>query len=296
MFAIACLMAVTAAASVQGSFQRTLTVGASATLDVRTRSGDISIKNGPAGSISITGKIHVENRWISGDRQAEVSTLEKNPPIQQNGNSIVIDYPTSHEIAIDYEIVVPSDTTVRSHSGSGDQQVEGLKTSLEMESGSGDMRIRDIGGSAKVHTGSGNVEVYDLAGGLDAQTGSGDVRLEQKGAGDVRVRTGSGDLELRGVNGSLSVETGSGDVRVDGRQTGAWELRTGSGEVEIRLPSDAKFDLDATTSSGEVESNRAVNMVVQGRIESSRKSIKGQVNGGGPLLRVHTGSGDVRLD
>jgi hypothetical protein len=296
MAAVVTSLAAVAAASEQGSFQRTLTVSSPATLEVRTRSGDIMVRSGPAGTVSITGRIHVENRWGAGNRQAEVADLEKNPPIKQNGNSILIDYPTPHQIAIDYEIVVPADTRLRTDSGSGDQSVEGLRTNPELESGSGDIRLTDIGGSAKLRTGSGEIEVRELAGGMDAQTGSGDVRLDQKTAGDVRIRSGSGDLELRGVNGALAVETGSGDVRVNGTQTGAWELRTGSGEVELSLPKEARFDLDASTSSGDIEVGGPLSITVQGRLDSERHELRGQVGGGGPLLRVHTGSGDVRID
>jgi hypothetical protein len=36
-------------------------------------------------------------------------------------------------------------------------------------------------------------------------------------------------------------------------------------------------------------------MTVQGRVEDSHKSIHGKVHGGGPTLRVHTGSGDIRV-
>jgi hypothetical protein len=136
--------ALPAAASVRGSFRRSFQVSGAVDLEVLTHSGDIKVHTGPAGTVSISGKISVGDRWLSGDRQAEVTELEKNPPIRQTGNSIRIDYVNVRNIAIDYDITVPADTRLRSHSGSGDQTVEGLRSNLELESGSGDMRLNDL--------------------------------------------------------------------------------------------------------------------------------------------------------
>jgi predicted DNA-binding protein with PD1-like motif len=285
-----------AAASVQGTFERTFKVTGPADLEVMTRSGDISVRSGPAGSVTIRGRIHVGHDWFSGNRQAEVSELEKNPPIRQSGDSIHIDYLNVRDISIDYEITAPADTKVRTHSGSGDQEIEGLQASLDLESGSGDMRLRDSESEIHLHTASGDVEGREVSGAFTAETGSGDIRLDAKGNGDVHVHTGSGNVELRGLSGGLVAETGSGDVSVVGVQTGTWEIRAHSGNVELQLPNDAAFDLDASTSSGEVVVGRPVTMVVQGRVREARRSVNGKVGGGGPRLTVHTGSGDIRIN
>ncbi|MBZ5597072.1 MAG: DUF4097 domain-containing protein [Acidobacteriia bacterium] len=285
-----------AASSYQGSFQRTFQVTGPVQLEALTHSGDITVHNGPAGTVSISGKIHVGDRWFSSDRQADVSEVEKNPPIRQSGNSIFIDYPNVHNISIDYEITAPPDTNVRSHTGSGDQRIEGLHGTFDLESGSGDMQLTNMTGETRLHTGSGDVEARDFSGPFSAEAGSGDIRLDSKGAGNVQVHTGSGNIELRGVHGTLGVEAGSGDVSVEGIQTGAWELRTGSGNVDLRLPADAAFDLEASTSSGKVDTTRPVTMTIQGDLQRANRSVHGKVNGGGPLLTVHTGSGDVRIN
>src|SRR5438876_2756787 len=156
------------AASVQGSFQRTFQVSGPVDLEVLTRSGNISVHSGPAGTVSVNGKIHVSDRWFEGTRQSDVSELEKNPPVRQSGNSIHIDYVNMRNISIDYDITVPADTAVRARSGSGNKEIEGLRSKLDLESGSGDMRLRDVSGDIHVHTGSGNVEGREVSGPLTA--------------------------------------------------------------------------------------------------------------------------------
>ncbi len=292
---VLCVVFLPAAASVQGSFQRTLQVTGPVDLEVLTHSGDITIRSGPAGTVAVSGKIHVGNPWFSGDKRAEVSELEKNPPIRQTGNSIRIDYPNMRNVSIDYEITVPSNTAVRTRSGSGDQTVEGLRAKLDLEAGSGDVRLSDLSGGLRVRTGSGNVEARDISGPISAEAGSGDIRIEAKDSSDARVHTGSGDIELRGNSGTLNAQAGSGDIKIEGAPSGAWEVRTGSGNVELRLPSQVAFDLEASTGSGKVVVDRPVTMTVQGNVQREHHSISGKVGGGGPLLTVHTGSGDVHI-
>jgi len=284
-----------AAASAQGSFERTYQVSGAVDLQVLTRSGDISVRSGPAGTVTVRGKIHVGDRWFSGGRQTDVSEIEKNPPIQQSGNSIHIDYVNVHDVSVDYEITAPANTTVTTHSGSGDQRMEGLRGGLKLESGSGDMRLEDISSDIQARTGSGNVEARDISGPFAAEAGSGDIRADEKGKGDVRVHTGSGNVELRGVDGLLDAHSGSGDMTIQGINSGRWEVRTSSGNVDLELPSGAGFDLDAAAGSGSVTVDRPVTMVIQGDLRRAQHQVRGKVSGGGPELLVHTGSGDIQI-
>jgi hypothetical protein len=45
-----------------------------------------------------------------------------------------------------------------------------------------------------------------------------------------------------------------------------------------------------------VDVDSPIEMTVQGRVQESRKQIRGKVHGGGPLLAVRTGSGDVHIE
>jgi DUF4097 and DUF4098 domain-containing protein YvlB len=282
--------------SEQGRFERKFQVSTGADLEVFTRSGDITLRSGAAGTISIIGRIHVGDRWFTGGRKPEVEEIEKNPPVQQSGNSVRIDYVNHNNISIDYEITAPADTKVRTKSGSGDQTVEGMQAGADVETGSGDVNLRDLSGEIRVHTGSGNVHGRDVSGAFEARAGSGDITLEEKGKGDIRLETGSGNVETQGVNGGLTASTGSGDVRVEGIPVNSWSIKTGSGNAEVRLPQDASFDLDASSSSGNLEVNHPVTTTVQGRVTDSRKSVRGKVRNGGPEVTVHTGSGNIRIE
>jgi len=283
-------------ASVIGTFDRSFQVNGNVDLEVLTRSGDIIVRNGSAGSVAIHAKIHSGNSWFGGDHKAEVQELQNNPPIRQNGNSIRIDYVNLNNISIDYEITVPENTAIRAHTGSGDQTVEGLKGNVDLESGSGDLRLARLVGEMHFQTGSGNVRGRDLAGPAKVKAGSGDIEIEEMGAGDVDIRTGSGNITVNGINGGFHAEAGSGDIHGKGSPKNMWSVRTGSGNVNLNVPSDAAFDVDISSSSGSVTLGHPVTTTVQGRIQENRKSVVGKVRGGGPVVSVHTGSGDVAVD
>jgi DUF4097 and DUF4098 domain-containing protein YvlB len=285
-----------AASTPQGHFEKTFQVSGPVNLEVQTRSGDVIVRSGASGSVSIRAKIYVGDHWLFGSRHTDVSDIEQHPPLRQDGNNIHIDNLTVRDISVDYEITVPVDTTIRAHSGSGNQTIEGTHGNADVQTGSGDLRLLGLTGEIRLQTGSGNVRAREIAGPVRGGAGSGDIEVQEIGSGDIDLRTGSGNVSVRGIQGALRAETGSGDITAEGKQEGAWEIRTGSGNVHVRLPANAAFDADISTSSGTLDVNAPVTMTVQGRVQETRKQIVGKVRGGGPSLTLRTGSGDIHIE
>lgn len=310
--AVVCLQTLPAAASAEGSFQRTLQATGPVHLDVKTGSGNVEVRTGNSNQVQVTGHIRA-TELFGRNAQERIKRLEANPPIQQNGNDISIgridDPELRHNISISYEVVVPAETELRVETGSGNQRVEGIRGPLEVSAGSGDLKVSAIGdrvraetgsgdididrvkGNVHAKTGSGSIEANNIAGAFEGDSGSGHITLQQTAPGSVRVDTGSGGMELHGVNGSLEAKAGSGTIQAEGSPTGSWNLHTGSGTVQLKLPSDAAFDLDAHTSSGSISVDHP--HTVEGSI--GRKEIRGRVGGGGVPVEVETGSGDIQI-
>jgi DUF4097 and DUF4098 domain-containing protein YvlB len=235
--------------------------------------------------------------WFSNDRlspEERVKELESNPPIEQNGNSIRLGHIESRDlrnVSISFDVTVPAQTNLHSETGSGEQEISGVKGSVTSHSGSGSLTINDAPAGVSARTGSGNITLQNVAGEIRAQAGSGNVRLQMTGDGGVDAETGSGRIELSGVKGRLHAETGSGRITADGAPTGDWTLDTGSGGVTVRLPADAAFDFYAHTGSGHIDMSHE--MTVEGRL--SRNEIRGRVHGGGHLVEIKTGSGSIEV-
>jgi DUF4097 and DUF4098 domain-containing protein YvlB len=146
----------------------------------------------------------------------------------------------------------------------------------------------------RFQTGSGNVRGRELSGPAKVKAGSGDIEIEETGRATWRSAPGSGNITANGINGGFHAEAGSGDIHGKGVPKNMWSVRTGSGNVNLNVPADAAFDVDVSSSSGSVTLGHPVTTTVQGRIQESRKSVVGKVRGGGPMISVHTGSGDVQ--
>jgi len=321
-FAVACLAmlmcvhalpAFAARLAVNGSFQRTLKVTGAVNLDVTTGSGSVEVRRGNSNEVRVNARIHA-NEWFFGNAEERVRRIEQNPPIEQNGNTIHIgrisDPELRRNISISYELEVPADTELKSHTGSGNQTVDGIKGPLDVSSGSGGLKITNLGdrvradagsgdididhvkGNVRAKSGSGSIHGSDIAGGFEADTGSGRITLEQTAPGAVNVQTGSGGMELNGVHGSLEAKAGSGTIRAQGDPSGAWTVRSGSGSIRLRLPQNAAFDLDAHTGSGSISVAHPV--TVQGAV--NRKEVHGKVRGGGVPVEVQTGSGTIDIE
>jgi hypothetical protein len=254
----------------EATFERTLSVSGRVELTVATGSGSIHLTRGAGNQVHIFGK--VKSNW--GGSEERVREIAANPPIEQTGNIIRIGarHESLHNISIEYEIQAPENVYLDASSGSGSITVEG------------------VGENAKLETGSGSIHATGLHGGFKAETGSGSIYVEQTGEGEVKAQTGSGSIELRNVRGGVRANTGSGGIKVSGTPTADWKLETGSGGIEVWI-GKASFTLDASTGSGGISTDQE--MVVQGA--QDHHHVSGKIYGGGPTVRIETGSGGIRV-
>ena len=263
----------------EGTFDRTLTVTGRVDLDVTSGSGRIEVRAGQTDRVEIHGRITASDWSLRGGQlspEERVKRLQANPPIEQTGNRIRIGRIADDElrnVSISYTLVVPAQTTLVSSTGSGSQEISGMRERVEVQTGSGAIRVRDASSDVRASTGSGRIEVF------------------KNGKGDVDVSTGSGSIEVHGVHGGVRASTGSGSLEVEGEQTADWRLSTSSGSIQVALSGKPAFDLDAASSSGSIDT--AYPVTVSGRV--SKRELRGPVNGGGPLLHLRTSSGGIRI-
>jgi hypothetical protein len=304
-----------ALAVAEGSFQRILNVTGPVDLDVSTGAGNITVRTGDEGSVRVSGTIRASNGWFGKDDvEKRIRYLEEHPLIEQNSNFLRIGHSMDNELqrhlSISYDLIVPAATRLRSRTGSGDQSLEGVRgpvnvgtgsgtikisklgAEVHAETGSGDIDLNSVEGPVRASTGSGNIRAKGITSDLKATTGSGDVTVDQSTANDVTVETGSGNAVIYGVRGALHVSTGSGDVTAQGEVGSDWRASTGSGNVTVKLPAQASYTLEAKTSSGTIHTAREI--TVQGSL--GKNELRGKVGGGGHLVHLDTGSGDIRIE
>lgn len=166
-------------------------------------SGDVTIRTGPVATSTVHQKFHYE-----GDRPGDAYRVD--------GDQLVLS-DCGNNCSVDFDVIVPSGTTVTGKSASGD------------------IRISDTG-AVDVSATSGGIRISD-AGPVRASATSGNVEVSLADPQDVRVNATSGDVR---------VIVPADRYQVEGHST--------SGDRDIQVVSDpaAPHVLDLTTTSGDV--------------------------------------------
>jgi hypothetical protein len=279
------------------TFHRSLTASGPVALDVCTNAGGIHVAGTSGDKIEISAKVHNSNWHVFGNAE-EMKKIAANPPIKQTGNAVHIgDHDTCsghlfQNIAIDYEISVPKTSSVVANTGSGEVHVESIQGFVRAASGSGSIRATDIGPGSKLETGSGTVDVQSAHGDIKISSGSGDLSIRDSDVTEARLQAGSGSITAINLHGGLHATTGSGSLTLSGMPASDWKLQTGTGAIHCHFDANSKFTLDAETGSGGIHSR------LSGPVSGNGANgvLRGPINGGGPVVKMFTGSGSIDLE
>ncbi|HVS01222.1 MAG TPA: DUF4097 family beta strand repeat-containing protein [Thermoanaerobaculia bacterium] len=213
-------------------------------------------------------------------------------------------------MSLRFDVQVPDEVMLQIETSGGDIDVAGLRGGQRLDTSGGDITVAGNEGDVKADTSGGNIEVRDLTGNADletsggsiqalrvrgavrADTSGGNIRLEQIGS-HVDAETSGGSIRLRGVGGLVAAQTSGGSIEAvlaPGNAAGG-SLQTSGGSVRVRVDPSVSLTLDAQSSGGSVRSDLPV--TIRGR--TSRSSLRGEVNGGGKLLRLRTSGGSVTI-
>lgn len=113
---------------------------------------------------------------------------------------------------------------------------------------------------------------------------------------DLLIDTHKGSVKVARHGGAIKLETHKGDARVEfagfARQS---SFDTHKGEIEIILPAQLGFDLDSEMGKG-AHLDSAYDLGGLTRSDDRHEARRrGQINGGGALLRLSSHKGQIRL-
>ncbi|HTD22770.1 MAG TPA: DUF4097 family beta strand repeat-containing protein [Terriglobales bacterium] len=149
-------------------------------------------------------------------------------------------------------------------------------------------------GNLDLHTGDGSIKGSRLHGAMYLNTGDGSIHIEDAD-GQLSARSGDGGIHVDGRFDALRIETGDGSIHADinrgSKMAGSWYMHSGDGSIDLRLPQDFSANLDARTGDGSIQSDLAS----LSDADTHRNSLRGKLNGGGPLLELRSGDGSIHL-
>ena len=261
---------------------------------VETGGGSVNAA-GIAGRVELEsggGNIHLDD--IGGEVTAEtgggtieVGSVEGNVTLQTGGGNIK---------------VASAKGEIKAESGGGSVVVlSGLQGAV-LETGGGSIRVEKCSGPVKATTGGGSVDLGDIGGAAEIETGAGSIRLASA-KGRVRAETGGGSIQLDGAT-SVQAETSAGGIIVKLlSSSGAASrsnstLETSAGDITVYLANDLAISIRAEIemANGHTIHSDFSDIRVSsegGPYGPKTVTAEGQLNGGGPVLKVRTNSGNV---
>ena len=188
---------------------------------------------------------------------------------------------------------------VIAETGGGTIEIQSAEQAVSIETGGGGIQVHHCNGKVKASTGGGSIDLGDIGGPVEADTGGGSIHLTSA-KGYVHAETGGGGIELYGVP-SAHAETGAGGIVVKLVNTGLdrrdSDLETSAGDITVYIASDVALNVRASVdlASGHHITSEFPDIHVhsEGDWGSKTVSAEGKLNGGGPMLKVRTTTGDI---
>jgi DUF4097 and DUF4098 domain-containing protein YvlB len=261
---------------------------------IETGGGNVNA-TGIAGHVELEsggGNIHVDD--IGGDSTGEtgggtieVGSVQGGVSLQTGGGNIK---------------VASAKGQIKAESGGGNVVVlSGLQGAV-LETGGGSIRVDKCSGPVKATTGGGSVDLGEIGGPAEIETGAGSIRLASA-KGRVQAQTGGGSIQLDGAT-SVQAETSAGGIVVkllagaDRRSNSS--LETSAGDITVYLANDLAISIRASIESANGHTIRSdfsdIHVSSEGGPWGPKTvSAEGQLNGGGPVLKVQTSSGNVNF-
>jgi putative adhesin len=148
-----------------------------------------------------------------------------------------------------------------------------------LSEGSGNLALRGLTGPVIVGSGSGDVHADQMSGTVSLQTGSGNITGSALSGARVRLKAGSGDIAIDSLESlDVVVSDGSGNISLTFTKVPTRvKVSNSSGNVSVVLPRGVRYQVNATTDSG----NRNVSVL--------------QTSAPGHVITVTDGSGNVSV-
>jgi DUF4097 and DUF4098 domain-containing protein YvlB len=203
--------------------------------------------------------------------------------------------------------------------GGGNIRINSVRGDIKAETGGGSVDVVSGMQGAVLQTGAGSIHLQKCNGRVKAETGGGSIDLGEIG-GPVHVESGGGSIHLKSANGRVEAETGGGSIQLDGATS--VKAETGAGGITVKLfsSSDARSNSTLETAAGDITVylandlpitvHASIEMATGHKIRTDFGDIHvsseggswpgpqtvtadGQLNGGGPMLKVRTSSGNI---
>jgi DUF4097 and DUF4098 domain-containing protein YvlB len=262
---------------------------------VQTLGGSVEIKNisGKAYASTAGGSITLDDIGSS----AGASTMGGNLDIGHVGGDAKLE-----NAGGDIKIISVNGTISASTSG-GNIQIGSGRGAITVESAGGSIAVDKCGGQLRASTAGGSIDIGEVGQGAELETAGGGIRLASAG-GNVTANTQSGGIRLKKLTRGVMAQTLSGPIEAEFvTRRGDFSdshLETTVGDIVVYLPSDLaatiKASIELANGHNIFTDFDGVKVVKEaGDYGTHEVWADGRINGGGPVLKLHTTNGNIEI-
>jgi len=181
---------------------------------------------------------------------------------------------------------------VTAHTSGGWLRFDHVEGRVNGTTSGGGIDLRGVSGKSSVHTSGGWIRMSEMSGDVEASTSGGWISIDTA-SGRIKAHTSGGWIDAKAISGPIDVSTSGGGVNAAlvAQPREDCRFSTSGGGITVTLPGDAKVDLDASTSGGSVTTD----FPVPRNGEHDYTTLRTSLNGGGPLVYMHTSGGGIHL-
>jgi hypothetical protein len=219
---------------------------------------------------------------------------------RQVGNTVELNIHVQHFIMgfnnrhIDIEVRMPRSADVQLQTGDGSIDIAAVDGDVRANTSDGAVNISQVNGKIEVSSSDGAIVARTLKGSVKLSTSNGSIRATELDGG-CEASSSDGRVTVEGRFDHLNASSSDGSVNVriasGSSMSSGWQVSSSDGSVEVAVPRDFKASLDVSTNDGHI----TLDLPVQVEGEVTKSHIRGTLNGGGSLLRIHSSDGSVRL-
>lgn len=304
-FACAALLAAPVFGASTARFERvlekTFSVAGVGTLEIETQGGEIRVSPSTDSTVKVTAKQRIR---ASNEAEADEFLKKLELTMEQTGNDVLLRSKYEKRassffkgswppVQVDFIVTVPASFATKLSTSGGTINLGDLNGEIFARTSGGSIKIGQAGNKVDAHTSGGSITLSRAGGPVVLKTSGGSIKVGEV-AGSAELATSGGGIEVDSVSGALRANTSGGSIRaiIAGGLKEDCVLSTSGGGVRVAVDKAAAFQLDASTSGGSVRAE-GLTMTLNG--SAGRSSLAGQVNGGGPLLKLRTSGGSITV-
>ncbi len=273
-----------ARADLSSTLHQVFQVTAGGKLSVHVDQGSIEVQPGSGAEVKIDVFRKVTH---ASDKKAEEVLAAHEVTFTQDGSQVTVNaqlhrnafkrnwWRSGPNLEVRYVISTPTHFNFDLNTAAGGVKIGACVGEVRANSSAGSLHLDECDGRATLHTSAGSIHVGKVT-------------------GPLKARTSAGTIEIAAAGSSVQAITSAGSIRAAFASSpdADCELRSSAGSVEVRLPEKANLRLDAETSAGTVHCSLPV------ASEGSRKNhrLVGKLGEGGPLLKLRTSAGSIRIE